>query len=94
MQDWSEREIEKYRGEVEKIRWEAEEGDEEVEELVRKLDRAVSKKKRRIRKRGEIGWWNERCNKKRGEVRKIMKDWRRNRASEEEVKKIKKELKK
>jgi hypothetical protein len=80
-EDWSEEAREEFRRRTEK--WELGQGDinAEWEKMIGKIGKEVKVKKVRRWKEGRRGWWDgecrRKCRRKKRELEKVMKEWKR-----------------
>lgn len=65
--------------------------DEEIEEMIKKINEGIIRKKKRKNGNGRKKWWDGECKRKKKEVRRILKEWRKERVGKEEYIEGKKE---
>lgn len=75
--DWSEGAREKFRKRTEEIELGKGGVNEMMERLIERIKGAVRVKRRRRKAKGRRGWWDEECRRKKREMERTLKKWRK-----------------
>lgn len=81
----------KFRENTEKLEVGRGEIDEEIEEMIKKINEGIIGKKKRKNGTGRKKWWDGEYKRKKKEVRRILKEWKKGRVGKEEYIEGKKE---
>lgn len=91
--DWSEGAREEFRKRTEEIELGKGGVNKVIERLIERIKGAVRMKRRRRKAKGRRGWWNGECRRKKKEVERTLKKWRKGNRSREDYRREKREYK-